>query len=122
MERIADRWEFLIKVTEDYFLAAIERGQVTGTAVLSHAAHFDYRYADKICQGLRIHGYPQAMVVDLFGNPVTVDTFRADAPAPKDDLPRNNTELQKIPAREFKRRYLSDPVFKARVNEIEAAS
>ena len=70
-QNIAERWEFLVKVNRDYFLAGISRGEVSGTAVMSAAAHFDYRNADKICAGLRIHGYPDAHVTTIIGQPVT---------------------------------------------------
>jgi hypothetical protein len=78
IEKLADRWEFLIKPIPEYYLSAIEHGQVTGTAILSQAAHFDYKSADKICAGLRVHGYPAAMVTTIFGEPVTEATEEGD--------------------------------------------
>ena len=119
-QNIADRWEFLIKVNRDYFLAAIEHGQVTGTAVMSAAAHFDYKGADKICAGLRVHGYPNAHVTTITGQPVTEEILRSESMTPADSLPQSAADVDRIPAREFKRRMLSDPQFRARVDEIDA--
>ena len=122
MERQADKWEFLIKVTPDYYLAAIEHGQVTGTAILSQAAHFDYRGADKICTGLRVHGYPTATVTTILGEPVTEAILRGEQPTLAEDLPRTSADVDRIPSREFKRRMLNDPKFKARIGEIDVQS
>jgi|SRR5579862_3978410 len=119
-QNITDRWEFLIKVNQDYFLAAIEHGQVTGTAVMSAAAHFDYRGADKICAGLRVHGYPNAYVTTITGQPVTEEILRSELTSPADSLPQSAADIDRIPAREFKRRMLSDPQFRARVDKIDS--
>jgi len=119
MEKQADKWEFLIKVTPEYYLAAIEYGQVTGTPILSQAAHFDYRGADKICTGLRVHGYPMATVTTILGEPVTEAILRGERPAFSDDLPRTSADVDRIPSREFKRRMLNDPKFKTRIAEID---
>jgi hypothetical protein len=119
-QSIADRWEFLIKVNPHYYLAAIERGQVTGTAILSQAAHFDYKSADKICAGLRVHGYSSATVTTILGEPVTEAVLRGESPAPSDDLPKSAADVDRIPAHEFKKRMLTDPKFRSRVDEIEA--
>ena len=118
-ESLADRWEFLIKPVPEYYLSAIEHGQVTGTAILSQAAHFDYKSADKICAGLRVHGYPAAMVTTILGEPVTEAILRGESPTPADDLPKTSADVDHIPAREFKKRMLTDPKFRARVNELE---
>jgi len=116
-----EKLEFLIKINADYFLAEIHERQVTGTAVLSAAFHGDYRSCDRIASGLRPRGYPQAIVCDALGRPVTADML-ALATAPevpaKAPLPKNLAQLNALSATESRRRYKSEPDFKARVDQL----
>ena len=116
-------FSFLVSVDAGrrYFLSSIDGRQVTGTLVLSAAQVMDYHGASRVCQGLRLRGYPQAIVKDLTGRPVTSSMFGHGADErPADSLPRTKADLDHIPAREFKRRMLSDPQFRARVDLIDA--
>ena len=122
MDNVApERFEFLIKINLDYFLSGIDGKVISGTAVPSAAFHADYRAADRICAGLRVHGYPQAFVADVTGKPVTADMLRGEAPPPAiAALPVSLSDVRRIRSSEFKKRYLNDVAFRTRVQEIEA--
>lgn len=116
---------FIIKVDDRYFLSAIDGRSVTGSVALSNAQHFDYRGADRICQQLRLHGYPQSVVCELTGRPVTEQTFReviAAPPKSEPDLPKDQADIYRIPAATLKKRMRTDPIFAKRVASIFATA
>jgi hypothetical protein len=92
--------------------------------VPSVALLLSYLRADQLCQTLRRRGYRQAVVCNALGRPVTAAELRGDAPlsdAAGDGLPQTMKDVQKIRSSEFKKRWLSDHKFRARVEELEAA-
>src|SRR5713226_8389044 len=77
-----------------YFLSSIDGRQIAGTPVLSAAQVMDYHGASRVCQGLRLRGYPQAIVTDLTGRPVTSSMFGHSVDErPEDNLPRTKSDL-----------------------------
>jgi hypothetical protein len=112
-----EKFEFLVKITADYFLAEIHGHEITGTAVPSVAFHSDYRAADRICAGLRVHGYPQCYVTDATGKPVTADMLLTPPPT-EPPFPLTITDLDKISASEIKRQMKRDKEFAKRIGEL----
>ncbi len=117
------QFEFLIRINESFFLSGVDGRQISGTPVPSAASHFDYRSADRICAGLRAHGYPQAHVTDNLGSAITREMLQAALAVERveaDDLPRTLAELDKIPSSVMKRRMRGDPEFAKRVADLYA--
>ena len=112
----ADRFEFLVKITADYFLSEIDGRTITGSSVPRVAAHFDYRAADRICSGLRVHGYPQCCVTDSLGRPVTADMLLT--PPAELPVPSTVAEADKISGFERKRRMKTDKKFAERITQL----
>jgi hypothetical protein len=67
---------FLVRVNGTRYLFEVTDDDVTGTTILSAAAHFDYFSADQMCQKLRQRGHCVAVVCNVYGNPVTADELR----------------------------------------------
>jgi hypothetical protein len=119
-------FEFLIEIKRDgqnvYYLQCLHDREVLGTYIMSAAQPFDYRGAQRVCQGLRAHGFKQAVVTDLTGAPVTAATFgNAALPKPASSLPATLDELRQIPVREQRRRFNDDPQFRKVVEQLESS-
>jgi hypothetical protein len=119
---VAQNKEFLIRVDGDFFVqevSASPRGlEVHGTRIISAALHFDFSAAERQCQQLRRRGYPYCVTTTIDGRPVTAGVLRGEDSSAKDDLPRNEKELDAMPASEFRRRMKNDAPFVGRVHEI----
>ncbi len=114
-------FEFLIRVDDrGYFLANVSGRTVTGSLIMSAAAHSNYLDADRICLRLRVHGYPQAIVTNQTGHPVTAEMLDASGSgsAPENDLAKSTVDVDKIPAAKLKRKMKVDPIFRERVYAI----
>jgi hypothetical protein len=70
---------FLVRVNGTQYLFEVTEDSVTGTTILSAAAHFSYFNADQMCQKLRQQGHCIAVVCNVYGNPVTADELRGRA-------------------------------------------
>lgn len=106
--------EFLIRIDTEYFLARVDGTEITGTGLISSAMPFAYEGALRLVRRLRKSGYAFATVTDTRGGPVTQHTFTPDV----EPLPRNKSEVDKIPASELKRRVKKEPLMAQRLAEI----
>src|ERR1700733_9966947 len=62
---------FLVRFSECYFFTRRDETGPRGTLYPSAGTHFAYNDADEICRRVRDLGYPDAVVVDRQGVPVT---------------------------------------------------
>lgn len=110
---------FLVRLDGSYFFADMSGREVSATDVPSAARHFAYSEADRLCQVLVRRGYRSAVVTDIAGAPITFSALRSELAAPKgNNIPGTLADLDRMPAAECRRRYRSDPAFRARVDEI----
>ena len=77
---------FLIRVNGTQYLFEVTADDVTGTTILSAAAHFTYFEADRLCQKIKQQGHRVAVVCNVYGDPVSADELRgvqeSSKPAP----------------------------------------
>jgi hypothetical protein len=67
---------FLVYISDGYFLEFAHGSEITGTKVMSRAHHFDYHAADAKCQSLWRRGHRAALVTDNLGNPIEESYFQ----------------------------------------------
>lgn len=67
---------YLVRVDDMRYLFEMTPDGVTGTTILSAAAHFPYFEADQMCQSLRKSGHIVAVVCNVYGDPVDVSEVR----------------------------------------------
>lgn len=70
---------FLIYLSNEYFLEGKSGREITGTRYLAAALHLDYHAADAECQRLRRRGHRSAIVTDNLGNPIQASAFQRTA-------------------------------------------
>ena|SRR5437868_1301406 len=118
-----DKELFIIRIDREHFVVDVHDREILVSGVMSHAKHLGYPAADKLAQSLRRRGHPLAIVSLFDGRPVTLDVLSSveDAKAVQAaSLPTSYQELDKISVTEQRRRYKSDPAFRARFDELDA--
>ena len=112
---------FLVRVFDSNFVVEIDGRTTSTTSVPSYALHQEYTSADMLCQDLRRRGYRQ--VCSHLGKPVSAGDITValllDRAPKSDPLLTTHKEFDQISAAEY-RRFMQDPTFVARVNELEA--
>jgi len=85
----------LTEAPERTFFVRLRDGLVHGSEYPSYAAHLEYAVADEIAQRIRSFGYPDSVVCDRHGEPVTAADLGAAQIVPEsaiaeywDDKPR----------------------------------
>lgn len=116
---IPSRRQFLVRLDLEHFYIRTDGREIACTDVPSVAAHLSYTEADRLCQKLLRRGFPGAYVTDEIGRPVTLATLGILLP-PSPSLPETPAEVDAIPARELRRRFIGEPEFRDRVRAIEA--
>lgn len=120
MAMTSSKAEFLVKIDDRHFYMRADGREISVTDVPSCAAHLPYLQADALCQRLLRRRFSGAIVTDALGNPVTLATLRGESPKPIFSLPETTADVDAIPARELKRRFVAEPDFRERVRAIEA--
>jgi hypothetical protein len=69
--------DFLIRLDESNFYTKTADGKLFGSPYPNCALHMDYATADRRCQEWRDDGYPAAMVVNRYGQPVSAADLEA---------------------------------------------
>ena len=115
----------LVRVNNERFLIGSDGANVEVTDTPSNARAFTYLRADAWVRRLRARGFPQAVVTDLIGTVMTYERLKSELRAiesgkAQDDLPSSLKELSRIPVKEQRRRYRSDPKFAERADALEA--
>lgn len=69
--------DFLIQLDEQNFYTKTVDGKLFASPYPNCALHMDYAAADRRCQEWRDEGYPAAMVVNRYGQPVSAADLQA---------------------------------------------
>ncbi len=119
-----DKDQFIVRINREHFLVDVHDREILVSGVMSHAKHLDYAAADKLAQYLRRRGHPLAIVSLFDGRPVTLDVLSSLEEEAKEvqaaALPASHQQLDNISVAEQRRRYKSDPAFRARFDALEA--
>jgi hypothetical protein len=116
--------KFLVQLVVGCFVAAVDGTTISTTEIPSRAAHVTYTAADQWTQRFKGRGFPQAVVTNHLGEPMTYTEIQSELRATSKPLvlPTSRRELARIPADEQRRRYRTDPAFAQRFDELEAQS
>jgi len=116
--------KFLAQLVVGCFVAGVDGTTISTTEIPSRAAHVTYTTADQWVQRFKRRGFPQAVVMNHLGEPMTYTEIQSELRATSKPLvlPTTRTEMARIPIAEQRRRYASEPSFKRRVDELEAQS
>ena len=114
--------KFLVELAAGRFVAEVDGTTISTTEIPSRAAHVTYTAADQWVQRFKKRGFPQAVVTNHLGEPMTYAEIRLELRANSEPsfLPATRQELARIPVTEQRRRYASEPSFKRRIGELEA--
>ena len=119
--------DFVVYLDNGRFFRDVDGSTITATAAPSDAAYLTYDEATALVARFRRRGFPNAMVTNLAGEPMTADLLEeyrgssAPSRSTSDNLPRTLKELNAIPVAEHRRRYRSEPAFRQRADELEVA-
>jgi hypothetical protein len=109
----------LVKVEAGKLLQAADGQEITVCDTPSFALHMSYAAADQWVQRLRKRGFPESVVVDIYGSVMRYADVRAHVKEQAEaTLPKSRKELDAMVTGEVKRRYQNEPAFRQRVDEL----
>jgi hypothetical protein len=116
--------QYLVRVNDTRFLVESTVDGVTVTDTPSSAKACPYAVADAWVRRLRARGFPASVITDIFGTVMTYTRIKSELRAiesgkAQDDLPNTLKELSRIPVKEQRRRYRTDPKFAERLDALE---
>ena len=113
--------KFLVQLVVGCFVAGVDATTISTTEIPSRAAHVTYTAADQWAQRFKRRGFPEAVVTNHLGAPMTFTEIQSELRATSKPLvlPTTRTEPARIPAADVRRRYRTEPAFKQRYDELE---
>lgn len=77
--------KYLIRITDGTFLVDVDATVVVTTAIPSRALHANYLTCDQWVQRFKRRGYPESVVCDHLGRPVTYEQLLGTIARGKDN-------------------------------------